>query len=291
MEDASALVLGLTLLLPLLGTLASAVVPVVLVVVLLRAFRGGGTPAAGRSRAGGCLAFVRGGMLLAVLPVSLFIGLMIATIGGVIHPPIVEVVLPRVCEGDARLHTEGYSYKPGQHGTSMVYTCTDASGESREITLKVLGAATLFYSAILAAILLPLAWLAGRFMRLAGSGVLSRSGDVNDALREFTGHIRAAGIAGDDDATGPRDAGNPRRPASVVTVNGRPLEADPALIDELLRAAGQRDHGHASGEATHAPPSDGDIGERLLKLRELHRSGAIGDADYEAKKAALLREL
>lgn len=170
MEDASGLVLGMLMIGPLIGTLVSSIVPLLLLVLVFMLVRRRGAGAGlvtGRSGLGGCLAVVRWGLLLAVLPVSLFCGLMVVSIGGVIHPPLVEVVTPWVCEGgDARLRTEDYSYKPGQHGTSMTFWCTDAQGQSRDITFKVLGAATLFYSGIFAAVLLPLAFGVGRCLRM-----------------------------------------------------------------------------------------------------------------------------
>jgi hypothetical protein len=35
----------------------------------------------------------------------------------------------------------------------------------------------------------------------------------------------------------------------------------------------------------------GDVAQRIKKLRELHQSGAITDAEFEAKKAELLKQL
>lgn len=296
---------------PLIGMLVSTAVPIVLAVVLLRRRRAGKMQTAGQSGLAGCLAVVRRGLLLAALPASLFCGLMVVSIGGVIHPPIVEVVTPWVCDGgNARLHTEDYSYKPGQRGTSMTFSCTDAQGQSRDITFKVLGAATLFYSAILAAILLPLAWWVGRFMRLsAAPGSMASpprthtptvDGGPDDTLREVIHHLRHAPVSparrgtADDALHGVID--NLRHAGiTTVTLNGRQVRADPGMIDGLLHTlCGQARSGDIGGDSAHARTGqtvEGDIGERLLKLQALHRSGAISDADFEAKKAEILREL
>ncbi len=186
--DTPSIIVGIVTFLPmllgLLMTPLSLLVPGIFLVILWRILRRSPTASLLRTspiapmvegRANGCLMAIRVGILLAMLPISLFCGLMVASIGGVIYPPVVQVTTPWVCDGDSQLHTRDYSYKPGQHGTSMVFTCSE-DGEDKDITMKVFGAATLLYSAISCALLLPLTlllfWLLRRFSR---SSVLPRS--------------------------------------------------------------------------------------------------------------------
>jgi hypothetical protein len=46
-----------------------------------------------------------------------------------------------------------------------------------------------------------------------------------------------------------------------------------------------------NGRRLRMPPPGGDVAQRIKKLRELHQSGAITDAEFEAKKAELLKQL
>lgn len=80
------------------------------------------------------------------------------------------------------------------------------------------------------------------------------------------------------------------RVISTVTVNGKPVSMDDAAVSGLLQALsatlGQAAAGGPSGEVHEL-----EAGQRLRLLQELHRSGALTDAEFESKKAEILREL
>ena len=61
--------------------------------------------------------------LLGVLPVSLFVGLMFATAGVAVHPPLAFVATPFVCDGIAEVESQHYSYRPGQSGVTRTLWC------------------------------------------------------------------------------------------------------------------------------------------------------------------------
>src|SRR5688572_23673029 len=68
--------------------------------------------------------------------------------GGAAYPPLRNVGLPLVCDGEVERTTSPFSYKPGQVGISRTAICVDAStGERREITLTLALVAGLIYSA------------------------------------------------------------------------------------------------------------------------------------------------
>jgi len=87
--------------------------------------------------------------LIPVAGFALFTGLMITSIGGVLHPPLLKIATPLVCDGPMEIVSSPYSYKPGQHGTSIQPMCVDpASGERRNVTFPVLAWTTAIFSAI-----------------------------------------------------------------------------------------------------------------------------------------------
>ncbi|WP_297833413.1 SHOCT domain-containing protein [Thermomonas sp.] len=281
----------LTSLLPLL------IVPLVIGFVLYRLKRGFGLPT---SPFGGKLARLATFALpVILLPICLFCGLMVAVIGGVTYPPTVEVAAPWVCDGPIQLDTRNYSYKPGQHGTSMTYTCAEAQGAQHDVTLRLLGAATLLYSAILYALALVL---------LLAVRLLFRFGAARSAPTDTSG--RPATVSGGNDSGIANLLGNmmpeartnaalrdflqgaPNRSTTTINVNGQPVSADSSqellgAVATLLKNAGPGQVQVSS--STHVV--EGDAAARLLRLVELHRSGALTDAEFEAKKARILREL
>jgi hypothetical protein len=86
--------------------------------------------------------------LVIVLPTCIFVGAMIASVGGAFYPPVVEIAAPYVCNGTSGRLTWDYSYRAGQSGVAHNFQCTDAGGDRRDITWPAFVAATLFYSAI-----------------------------------------------------------------------------------------------------------------------------------------------
>src|SRR3546814_15409786 len=49
--------------------------------------------------------------LMVLLPICAFGGVMVASAGGAIHPPLVTVAAPYVCDGTVETQSQNYSYK------------------------------------------------------------------------------------------------------------------------------------------------------------------------------------
>ncbi|MBB5708439.1 MULTISPECIES: SHOCT domain-containing protein [Sphingopyxis] len=100
--------------------------------------------------------------LSALILVCAFCGLMVASAGGAIHPPLVTVAAPYVCDGTVETQSRSYSYKPGQQGIARNIFCLDLDGRQRDITLRTIGAAAVYYTllflsaALVLILLLPL---------------------------------------------------------------------------------------------------------------------------------------
>lgn len=82
--------------------------------------------------------------------IALFIGLMIATAGTALYPPVTAIATPLVCSGEVAYESHGASYRPGEHIVTREIHCVadGPKGAREEITLKAIGAAFLIYSAI-----------------------------------------------------------------------------------------------------------------------------------------------
>lgn len=196
-----------------------------------------------------------GATWLAVLPASLFIGLMIASAGTALYPPVTRIAAPLVCPGgrlDYRSH--GASYRPGEYIVTRTILCVSGTdgpkGAGRkDVTLKAAGAAFLIYSAI--------AFLLLRFL-------------VLPPLRR---RLRAL-----------LDASPP--------ASGRFAVGE---ILERVREAVERGGGSmTTPSGTTGPPgtsAGGDPAERLARLKALRDQGLITASDYEAKKAEILSRL
>ena len=77
-----------------------------------------------------------------------------------------------------------------------------------------------------------------------------------------------------------------------MTVNGKPVPVDSGAIHGLLQAVGASLSNAST--AAHIEPDtsvERDVGERMRMLQELHRRGIITNAEFEAKKADILRDL
>src|SRR3546814_15448177 len=83
---------------------------------------------------------------MVLLPICAFGGVMVASAGGAIHPPLVTVAAPYVCDGTVETQSQNYSYKTGQQGVARNIFCIDPVGERRDITLLTVGAAAVCYS-------------------------------------------------------------------------------------------------------------------------------------------------
>src|SRR5689334_621817 len=107
---------------------------------------------------------------LGAFSISIGMGAISGGAGGV-YPPIRNVGLPLVCEGDVERTSSPFSYKPGQSGISRTTYCVDtATGKRTEITLRLVFAAGLVYSAaVFAALLASAMFLWRRWTRGSAS--------------------------------------------------------------------------------------------------------------------------
>jgi putative oligomerization/nucleic acid binding protein len=189
---------------------------------------------------------------LAVFPASLFLGLMIATAGTALYPPVTRIAAPLVCPGgtlDYRSH--GASYRPGEHIVTRTVLCRSgpagSKGGERDVTLQAVGAAFLVYSAI--------AFILLRFLGLP----LLR--------RRFRAMLEAP----------------PGLPPAAA-----PFAVQEIL--ERVREAVERGGGSVAVRDA-ATGDDDDPAARLARLKALRDRGLITASDYEAKKAEILSRL
>ena len=194
---------------------------------------------------------------LIVLPVSLFIGLMIATAGMAVYPPVTGIATPLICSGEVVHESQRYSYRPGQQGITRTIHCrTGGAKEAGEdITLKAIGVSFLLYSAI--------AFLLLRFIAVP---LLSRRfARAIEKSRTFTAGATGASAS----------------PIDLHSILSRVAEA-------VERGDGRVVVRNMSFGAPDGPGDDADATERLGLLRELRDQGLISAEDYEAKKAEIL---
>jgi hypothetical protein len=95
-----------------------------------------------------------------VLPVSLFIGLIIASAGAAAWPQVTGIATPLVCRGQVEHVSERWTVRPNQQGVSRTIYCVRRDGAREDITFGALVASFFVYSAIAFALLgLLVAWL------------------------------------------------------------------------------------------------------------------------------------
>lgn len=126
--------------------------------------------------------------LIPLAGVALFIGLMVASIGGALYPPLTRVAAPLACDGEFSIETYQYSYKPGQHGSGYRTFCTDrASGERKDVSLPTFLWNSLVFAGMAFVPLLLLALLLVRRLRRAFASFRSSvtTGTPPDFLRQF----------------------------------------------------------------------------------------------------------
>ncbi|HMN20708.1 MAG TPA: SHOCT domain-containing protein [Ottowia sp.] len=228
--------------------------------------------------------------LIVLAGVSLFIGLMIATAAGAIHPPIVAPGARLVCDGAVEMRSQAYSYKPGQRGVSHTITCAAPDGSQQEITLSAILASTLLYGGGLFTVLLLWSGLR-RTLRSA-------------AVQDPTG---APGMVRDFSSF---DAGGRATTRTTVSVDGV-RQLDPQALGELgrlvrqnlgdalgarveqaLASAARQGAGAPVVVPDDAPPSDSrSTAGRLRELKRLLDEGLVSASEYEAKKAEILARL
>lgn len=191
-----------------------------------------------------------------ILPASLFIGLMIASAGTAIYPGVTAIAHPLICSGEVVYESRYYSYRPGQQGVQRFIYCQSggAKGSREEITWSAIGVSFLLYSAIFFVLL--------RFV--AAPLLRRRARDTLEAARS-----RFASTSSSDAAA-----------TDLQAVLGRVTEAiRRGKADVVVRDTGVGSSG------------DGDVAERLVRLKELRDRGLITAEDYEAKKAEILSRL
>ena len=194
-------------------------------------------------------------------PVSLFVGLMIATAGTAMWPPLTGLATPLICEGQVEHESEYWSVRPGERGISRSIYCVAGDGAREDITVKAIAASFLVYSAI-AFVLVSLlaAWTRRGVARAFDRSALSRS------------------IVIDAGAAQPA----PGSPAdSILGLVSEAVRRGNALVVVRDAAAG----GPADAGTGH------DTAERLATLKQLLDDGLIDPDDYEAKKAEILSGL
>lgn len=231
MEDSTLFTVGIFASTILLGP----AIVLVLYVVGRVAARGGGAPGPGLRLGCG---------LLVLLPVCGFCGLMVATAGGAIHPPLVTVAAPYVCDGTVELQSQGYSYKPGQRGVARTISCLGPDGRKRDITLRAIGAATVYYTLIFLPVWLLIGIAARRWLRGRITDMSARAGskDIADLRATMAERLRTG-------------ADSVRRPATASGTGGE------------------------------------SVGDRLRRLQALYDEGLITDAEYRARRAAIVSSL
>lgn len=95
-----------------------------------------------------------------VLPVSLFIGLIVATAGAAAWPQVTGLATPLICRGTVEHVAEHWTVRPNQQGISRSIYCVARDGTREVITFRALAASFVVYSAIAFALLgLLVAWL------------------------------------------------------------------------------------------------------------------------------------
>lgn len=116
---------------------------------------------------------------------SLFLGLMFATAGGAIYPPIVGPGAHLLCPAPSTVDYEshGASYRPGEYTVTRQIYCVSADGQAREeITFKAIGVAFIVYTAIVFALL---RFVAVPLLRRRWRAAMARAGiDVDAMARE-----------------------------------------------------------------------------------------------------------
>lgn len=230
-----------------------------------------------------------------MIGIGMFIGLMLATAGGAIYPPLWKVGVPLACDGPTSFQSQAYSYKPGQSGVSRSVTCMNpVDGSSQEITGTLVALSTLIYGSALSVLLL----LFGIPRALA------------KRHRNGTATVRAAppGRTDIDELVQRLQQRPGTTTRSYVTVNGQPVDVEVASdVSQLLQSIAKSNpqvltsdsNEHdiqaifskiaSSQRRTASNPEI--LDEQLRQLKRLYDQRLITDAEYASKKADLLSQL
>ena len=221
--------------------------------------------------------------------ISLFIGLMLASAGGVLIPQLWMPSAHLLCDGQVSVSAQDYSYKPGQHGTSMTVTCTEDDGTQTRITL-----ASIFLSALLYGLaLFVLMELIGALLRGVRRDPPTASGGqgsppwqtpgVQSGFEKFL--QRNEPSVSTDGIEGLQHLSDKLRRVLPGEMS--------ALVQQALEASARKHAGSATVivNGQHVDVTHDDLAERLQKLKKLHDAGLIDDDEYAAKKSSLLNDL
>jgi len=197
-----------------------------------------------------------------ILPAALFIGLMIASAGTAIYPPVTAIANPLICPGEVVYESRNYSYRPGQQGVQRFIYCQSggAKGRREDITWSAIGTSFLLYSAIFFVLL-----------RFVVAPLLRRR--ARDALETVRARFGSSAAS-----AGPADTAPS---ADLRDIIGQ-------VADAVQRGQANVVVRNMSFDATGR---GGDVAERLSRLKALRDQGLITAADYEAKKAEILSSL
>jgi hypothetical protein len=189
-----------------------------------------------------------------LLPLSLGLGFFVAGIGTTMWAPVTSWAAGPFCSGKVIDDSDYYTTQSGGSGVHRHIVCVTGEGKNAtrdDITFDGIAIAFPLYSALIFAALLIFA--APRMRRTA------EARDTWSSFGDFT-------------------AENDRAPQDLQGVMG--------LVAEALQ------HGNVTvGKMTVDSPPNGTLAARLAELQQLHESGLISDADFEAKKADILSGL
>ena len=240
---------------------------------------------------------VLGGVLLAI---SLFIGLMIATAGGAVYPPLIKVAAPFVCDGEFVIESRRYSREPGHTGTQRMVYCVDAAtGARHEVTLYAVFIAFLVYSGIIfiaaLAALTPLTFIMFRSSKKTAARItagLSKTyaPDAWPASGPFTAPRKAAVTPARIIFKGREYSNADEMPAEARAAYEQAMsvftDADRNGIPDIFEGKM-----NPAARPSQPTPESADPAERLRKLKELFDAGLITEEEHEAKRAEILSRM
>jgi hypothetical protein len=189
-----------------------------------------------------------------LLPLSLGLGFFVAGIGTTMWAPVTSWAAGAFCPGTLVDGSDYYTTPSGGSGVHRHVICVSGKGKDAtrdDITFDGIAIAFPLYSALIFAALLIFA--APRMRRKA---------EARGSWPSFGGFT----------------AGNDEAPHDLQGVMG-------------LVAAAMQQGNVTVGNVTIDSPPNGTLATRLAELQQLHASGLISDADFEAKKADILSGL
>ena len=225
--------------------------------------------------------------------ISLFIGLMIATAGFAVYPPIANIATPLTCDGEAVHESFGSSYRPGQYTVSRTIQCVSGGpkGAREDITMKTMGVAFLLYSAIAWVVLLILGMVLKRKTRdlLKAPAVGGAGWSVRPPAPGETGGMTGTTTTVSDGVT---ISTGPASPADISSILAKVAEAvqrgGPSVVVRNMSYDSATGNWSESGDDGE---DGGDPGERLTRLKQLYDQGLITAAEYQQKRAEILSGL